>query len=131
MQQTGNIYTPLSITRIATGWLVIYMFFLLSELKKDFKTNEQRHASAMPWEIQQNKTRRKGKQNDAVSKIQWIGIRVVKALLPIGEKVKEQNHNWIWREVIFASVQEPKRQQFSSSRMTWKSCDVGGVKNIL
>lgn len=48
----------------------MYMFFLLSELKKDSKTNEQRHASAMPWEIQQNKTRRKGKQNDAVSKIQ-------------------------------------------------------------
>lgn len=92
----------------------MYMFFLLSELKKDFKTNEQRHASAMPWEIQQNKTRRKGKQNDAVSKIQWIGIRVVKAQLPIGEKGKEQNHNWIWREVIFASVQEPKRQQFNS-----------------
>lgn len=49
----------------------------------------------MLWEIQENKTQRNRKQNGSVNKIQQIQILVVKVQLLIGEKVMEQNHNYI------------------------------------
>lgn len=66
------------------------MFFLLSQLRKGFKTNEQRHASVMLWEIWESKTQRNRKQNDSINKIQPVQIVVVEVQLLIEANLRNK-----------------------------------------
>lgn len=101
------------------------MFFLLSQLKKDFKTDEQRHASIMLWEIQEKRTWGKGKRNDSVSKA--LSTHPSSKSSAAYRRKSNQTRTAFGGESFLPPCKEQRGNGSILGQQLWKSFDIGGV----